>query len=167
MAKSAKNICRVCTVKSKGPSTYSRLNLDIHFLEILGARVDPDQTRILGSVELTESGNQTDTALFDLLERIRTAKAEGQLTEATRKRSNAIDHGAVESVFDGLQAEILLVRWLHFGSSKRLDRDQTTTTTTPVRLGGSWSGCGRGGTLDGKITIVRGFVGEHSVLIES
>lgn len=85
-----------------------QLNLDIDDSQTFTARIDLDETRIDGLVELTKSTDKSDGSLLDLFEGVR-ARAAWELTKRTSAATNAIDECSVEAMINVFQAQVLNV----------------------------------------------------------
>lgn len=70
------------------------LNLDVYLVEALRERVDLDQTRVDGLVELAELGDKTHVALGYLLVGIGAAKAARNSTECSDTSAQSVNYGA-------------------------------------------------------------------------
>lgn len=68
------------------------LDLDVHLEEVLAERVDLDQTRVDGLVELAKLGDETDVALLDALERVGADDAAGNSAHGTDDGTESVDY---------------------------------------------------------------------------
>ena len=78
------------------------LDLDVDLDEPLAERVDLDEARVDGLVELAELRHQAHVALADLLVRVRAADAAGDGAEGARAHAEGVDHASVPALRVGV-----------------------------------------------------------------
>lgn len=118
------------------------LDLDVDLRELLGKRVDLDETWVDGAGETTELGDQTDIALLDGLVWVGTAETARDCTESTDGRAEGVDHTSIPAGVGGIFGvglDDLGVGGLEVLAAGRLDVDDGVAGATDgwrVAVGG-------------------------------